>query len=281
MRGIQRSKRKLIGRIVLTVVMAFLGIVMISPILWMISTSFKMPLDIFTFPVEWIPKNITFANYEKVWGGSYEFWRYYLNSLWVTVLTITGAVFVNTLAGYAFARLNFKGRDVIFLVYLSALMIPNQVTLIPKYFLFHLTGLLNTHTALILPGIFQVLCVFLMRQFFMQVPFDYTEAARIDGAGEFMIFSKVIMPLAKPALVTTIIMVFTWTWNDYENPLIFLTSEKYYTLPLGLNHFVEEMGTQYGPLMAASMSSILLILVVFLIGQRWFIEGLTNGGVKG
>lgn len=270
-----------IKTVLLTAIMAALGMITILPFLWMLSSSFKIASEIFSFPIEWIPRNGTLANYETVWNSVYPFGMYYWNSFYITVITLAGALLVNTMAGYAFARIEFKGRNALFLLYLSALMIPNQVTLIPKFFIFNIAGMLDTHLALILPGIFQVFCVFLMRQFFMQIPFDYTEAAKIDGANEATTFIKIILPMAKPAMITCVILIFTWTWNDYENPLIFLTSKDLYTLTLGLNHFVEEMGTAYGPLMAASLSSIVLIVIIFLAGQRYFVEGLTSGGVKG
>lgn len=268
-------------RIAITGVMWAAGLLMIFPLLWMVSTSFKIDAEVFKFPIEWIPKNGTLKNFQQVWLGKYNFFRYYGNSILVTSVTVLLSVLVNTTAGYAFGRIRFKGKDALFLVYLSAMMIPQQVTLIPRYMIFHYVGILDSHLSLILPGMFRVICVFLMRQFFMQIPYDYTEAARIDGARELNIFTRVILPMAKPALITTIILVFTWSWNDYEDPLIFLISEKKFTLPLGLNHFKDELGIQYGPLMAASLSSILPIIVVFLCGQRAFIEGLTSGGVKG
>lgn len=272
---------KLVKRITITAVMWFVGILMMFPLLWMVSSSFKIEADIFKFPIEWIPSNGTLNNYAQVWAGKYDFFRYYGNSILVTALTVLFSLLVNTTAGYAFGRIRFKGRDALFLVYLSAMMIPQQVTLIPRYMIFNTMGILDSHFCLILPGMFRVICVFLMRQFFMQIPYDYTEAARIDGAKELTIFTRVILPMARPALVTTIILVFTWSWNDYEDPLIFLISEKLFTLPLGLNHFKDELGTQYGPLMAASFSSSILLLIVFLCGQKTFIEGLTSGGVKG
>ena len=275
-----RHTQKL-GDAVNTIAMWIVGLAMAFPLLWMVSSSFKVEAEIFKFPIEWIPSAPTMQNYAQVWTGKYDFFNYYWNSIYVTGATVILATIINTTAGYAFGRINFKGRDGIFLVYLCAMMIPQQVTLIPRYMIFNTLGMLDTHLALILPGMFRVLCVFLMRQFFMQIPYDYTEAARIDGANEFTIFSRVILPMAKPALMTTIILVFTWSWNDYEDPLIFLISEKLFTLPLGLNHFKDELGTQYGPLMAASFSSMLLLVVVFLCGQKTFIEGLTSGGVKG
>lgn len=266
---------------VFTGMMYILALLMILPVFWMISASFKKPLDIFQFPIEWIPKSGTLDNYIEVWLGDYPFGLYYLNSLIVTVLTVIGVLGISSLAGYAFSRLIFFGRDKIFITYLAALMIPTQVTLIPKFIIFKYIGLLDSLQALILPGIFQVICVFLMRQFFMQIPMEYNEAAKIDGANEFTTFSRIILPMAKPALMTLTILVFNGSWNDYENPLIFITSQKFYTLPLGLNHFVEEYGMRFGPMMAASFSSVILIVIVFIAGQKYFIEGLTAGGIKG
>ena len=274
------NKEKLI-KIASTLVIALIAVIWILPFIWMISTSFKMTTQIFNYPIDWIPKVITLENFKEVWMGSHPFNLYYINSVVVTTLTVIGAVIICSLSAYGFARIEFPGRDFIFLMFLAAMMIPTQVTLIPRFILFNWLNMLDTHWALILPGFFNVFCTFLLRQFYIQIPFELSEAAKIDGAGEFRTWAQIIMPLTKSAMVTMIILVFTWTWNDYENPLIFLTSKKLYTIPLGLNNFIDEYGTRYAPMMAASISSLLPMIIIFIAGQKYFVEGVATSGLKG
>lgn len=275
------KRKKQVKKIINSAIFWAIALIVLFPFIWMLSSSLKPETEIFKYPFKLITEKSSLRNYRLVWTGKNSFIKYYKNSVIITFLTVLGSVVFNTMAGYAFARINFRFRNQLFLLYIATMMVPTQVTLIPRYMLFHFAGLLDTHASLILPGIFKVLCVFLMRQSFMQIPFDYTEAARIDGASEWTIFTKAILPMATPSLVTTIILVFTSTWNDYDNPLIFLTSEKLYPITLGLNHFKDELGIQYGPLMAASLTSMIVLIIVFVIGQKTFIEGLTSGGVKG
>lgn len=277
---ILRNKSNLL-KLLKTIILGAFALIWITPFLWMLSTSFKRNTDIFNYPIDWIPAAPILENYHEVWFGRYPFLTFYLNSLFVTGITVIGAVIISSMAAYAFARMKFPGRDVIFILFLATMMIPTQVTLIPRFILFNSLGILNSHTALILPGLFNIFCTFLMRQFYLQVPFALSEAARIDGAGEFRVWFQIIMPLTKPALVTMIVLIFTWTWNDYENPLIFLTSEKLFTIPLGLNKFIDEYGTQFGPMMAAATCSLLPMFLIFMFGQKYFVEGVASSGVKG
>jgi multiple sugar transport system permease protein len=185
------------------------------------------------------------------------------------------------MAGYAFAKIKFKGRNVLFLMYLSTMMIPGQVLLVPWFILFDWMKLINTHYSLILPGLFTVFGTFLMRQFFSTLPNELMEAGRVDGAGYWRTFWQICLPLTKPALVTLFILTFTWHWNEYENPLIFLRDRDLYTLPLGLTSYVEEFGTNYVLTMAASVSALLPLLIVVVVCQKWFVEGIASSGLKG
>lgn len=270
-----------IRNITVSLLTAVMAIIWIVPFLWMLSTSFKPNTQIFDFPVAWIPKTPILDNFSEVWMGRHPFHIFYFNSLLVTLVTVVGAVMVSSMAAYGFARLQFPGRDAIFLLFLATMMIPTQVTLIPRFVLFNLMGILDSHWALILPGLFNVFCTFLMRQFYLQIPFALSESAQLDGAGEFRIWYQIIMPLTKPALVTMVILIFTWTWNDYENPLIFLTSQKLFTIPLGLNNFIDEYGTQYGPMMAAAVCSLIPMFIIFISGQKYFVAGVASSGIKG
>lgn len=268
-------------KIILTLVLGLLSITMVLPFIWMISTSLKGPMEVFQYPIKWIPSVFRWDNYKKIWLGANPFWLYYLNSIKVTGLSVIGTVIISSSAAYGFSRIIFKGRDAVFLLYLATLMIPDQVTLIPRFIVFKYLGLYNTHLSLVLPGIFVVFTVFLLRQFYMSIPNDFSEAARIEGAGHFMIWLRIVVPLSIPALVSLVILSFTWSWNEFINPLVFLTSKNLYTLPIGLTNFIDEMGTEYELMMAAAVSSILPVIIIFLLCQKWFVEGVVSSGVKG
>ena len=268
------------GKLFATLLMGMLAVVMILPFLWMISTSFKSPSEVFEYPIRWLPERINWEHHAKVWVGKDSFVPYYLNSLKVSLISMAGAVFLSSLAGYGFSRIAFKGREALFLLYLSMMMIPPQVLFVPKFILFEWLGIFNTHWALILPGMFTIFGVFMMRQFFMGIPADITESALIDGAGHFRIFFQLMLPLAKPALATLAIIDFSWHWNDYENALVFLIDKHLYTVPLGLQNFILEYNVDYNGMMAAASAGIIPMLVIFLIGQRFIIQGLTNTAVK-
>ncbi|HEY0826810.1 MAG TPA: carbohydrate ABC transporter permease [Bacilli bacterium] len=261
--------------------MLFFAIVMILPFVWMISTSFKSPAEVFVFPIQWIPSEIIWQHHIQVWTGDQSFVPYYLNSLKISFACMVGATFLSALAGYGFSRIEFKGRETLFLLYLSMMMIPPQVLFVPKFIMFDWMGIYNTHWALILPGIFTIFGVFMMRQFFMGIPKDISESAFIDGAGHFLIFWRIILPLSKPALATLAIIDFSWHWNDYENALVFLIDQDLYTVPLGLQNFIFESNIDYNGMMAATSAGIIPMLVVFLIGQKFIIQGIASTAVKG
>lgn len=270
-----------IKKLITTVVMLFFAILMVLPFIWMFSTSFKSPADVFVYPIEWIPKKLIWDHHIKVWTGKDSFVIYYLNSLKIAIIATIGATFLSAFAAYGFSRVQFKGRDAMFLIYLSMMMIPPQVLFVPKFIMFDWVGIYNTHLALILPGFFTIFGVFMMRQFFLKIPHEISEAAFIDGAGHFRIFFRLMLPLAKPALATLAIIDFSWHWNDYENALVFLIDPKLYTVPLGLQNFILEHSIDYNGMMAAASAGIIPMLIVFLIGQRFIIEGISSSAVKG
>lgn len=269
------------GRLLASIVMLALAIVMIMPFLWMISTSLKTPAEVFKYPIEWIPSNPTWEHHIKVWSGPKSFGTYYLNSLKISLIGMVGATFLSAFAAYGFARIEFKGRNGLFMLYLSMMMIPPQVLFVPKFIMFEWAGIYNTHWALILPAMFTIFGVFMLRQFFLSIPQEISESAFIDGAGHFRIFFRLILPLAKPALATLAIIDFSWHWNDYENALVFLIDENLYTIPLGLQNFILENMVDYNGMMAAASAGIIPMIIVFAIGQRYIIQGLTNSAVKG
>ncbi|ANE48254.1 sugar ABC transporter ATP-binding protein [Paenibacillus swuensis] len=268
-------------KLMVTLLMAVLALILMFPFLWMISASFKISADLFTYPIDWIPATWNIDNYKGVWGGDYNFTLYYWNNIKITLFTVIGSLLTSSLAGFAFAKLNFKGRDALFLLYLGTMIIPSQVLLVPRFIVFDHMGLINSHWAIILPGIFTVFGTFLMRQFFTTIPNELLEAGRVDGAGYWRTYWQICLPLTKPALVSLLILSFTWHWNEYENPLIFLRDENLYTLPLGLTNFVDENGTNYPLMMAASVSSLVPLIVLVASLQKWFVEGVASSGLKG
>lgn len=279
--ALKKKGNKKAGKIILSLVIWVIGLTMMAPLVWMISTSLKTEAEVFNFPIEWIPKKPSLDNYKEVWGGSYNFGRYYWNSIVVTIAATVAQVFVSSLGAYAFSKIEWKGRDKVFLVYLATMMIPSQVTIISQFLITREIGLYNTHSGLVLMWAFSIYGVFLLRQSMMSIPTSLSESAKIDGAGHIRIYWQIMVPLIKPAMATLAILKFVWTWNDYQTPLIFLSDPSKYTLQLGMSQFATEAGTFYALTMAAAVSAILPLVIVFFIGQRYVIDGIASGAVKG
>ncbi|WP_342547578.1 carbohydrate ABC transporter permease [Paenibacillus sp. FSL P2-0089] len=277
----KRSTYLVAAKISITAGFLLIGIVMLLPFIWMLSASFKNTSELFRYPIEWIPDTLNTANYEKVWNGAVSFGVYYKNSVKITFFQVLGSLVTSSMAGYAFAKLRFRGKETIFLLYLATMIIPAQVFFVPRFILFDSLGMVNTHLAIILPGMFTVLGTFIMRQFFSTLPGELLEAARVDGVGYWRMFWQICLPLTKPALVTLLILTFTWHWNEYENPLILLRDRNLFTIPLGLTTFTDENGTDYPLIMAASVSALAPLVLVVTVFQRWFVEGIASTGLKG
>jgi multiple sugar transport system permease protein len=256
------------------------SLVMLLPFVWMISTSLKRPPEIFKYPPVWIPSQIAWDNYAKTIAAM-PFGRFYLNSLIVTASVTTLQILVSSLAAFAFARLRFRGREALFLLYLATLMIPFQVTMIPNFILVRFLGWYDTYQALILPTAFSAFSTFLLRQYFMGIPRDLDEAARMDGASSWRIWWQVIMPLSGPVLAALAIFVSLNSWNDFLWPLIITNSLEMRTLPVGLSTFQGKFKVEWNLLMAGSVIAMLPVLIVYIIGQRWFIRGITLTGMGG
>jgi multiple sugar transport system permease protein len=256
------------------------ALLMVTPFLFMLSSSFKMPMDIFARPIKWIPGYWYPNNYKYILSYDNVIAQMYLNSFKVTAICVSGSLFTSIMAAYSFSKINYKGRNFFFLLMISTMMIPAQLTYIPKFTLFSALHLTNTHWALIIPGLYAVVGSFLLKQFFDQIPQEMLDAARIDGAGELRICWQIIVPLAKPAIATFVITVFTNFWNDYDSPLIFLRNKKLFTVPLGMVSFSDEIGQLYHYTMAFTSLGLIPIFIVFLICQKYFIKGLTAGAVK-
>lgn len=267
-------------RLAATVIVAVFAISCIFPFVWMLSTSFKFEIDVMEFPIRLIPKNWNFNNYVEVIKNS-NFPAYYWNSIKVAVLSVAGQLLVTTMAAYAFARLRFRGKELLYALYLATMMVPAQVIILPKYLYFSQLGLANTHWSLILPSFFSVFGVLLMRGAFQSIPFELTEAAYIDGASHPLIYWKLILPLAKPSLMTLVLIAFTWSWNDYINPLIFLSKDAMLTLTVGLQKFADEASNNYALIMAGASLSLIPIIAIFVTAQKYFIESFASAGIKG
>lgn len=280
--ALRRMGRRLNGwKLLFTVVMIAVAVTMVLPFLWMISTSFKFEKNVFSFPIQWIPRQWNWNNYYQATHTQFDFGLYYFNTIKVAVLTTLLQVTISTFSAYAFAKIKFRFREPLFFLYLSTLMIPSQITVVPAFMVFSWLKVADSHFSIIVVSSFSVYGTFLIRQFMSTVPNELSESARIDGAGHWAIFSRVVLPIATPAVATLAMLKFIWTWNDYQNPLIFLSSPDLYTLQLGMRSFASEFGEQYAMTMAAAVLAILPLFVIFFIGQRYVIEGISIGAVKG
>jgi multiple sugar transport system permease protein len=277
-----RTRSHTIRWIVISIVMWTIALLFFMPFVWMVVSSLKRDIDVFRLPVRWIPDPLSWASYEKIWTGPYPLTRYIGNSLIVAVIRVVGEVFTASLAAYAFTKMQFRGRNLLFVIYLATMIIPHQMLLVPRFILYRELHIYDTLWALILPGIFTVFGTFLLRQFFLTIPQDFSDAARLDGASEFQIYRQIIMPLARPAIASLAILAFIWSWNDYETPLVMLTTESRFTIPLGLTRYMDDGGGMSPSLaMAGAVSSIIPVMVVFLVLQRQFIAALARTGIKG
>lgn len=271
-----------LDRALVTVLLAAAGIFFIMPFLWMISASFKPELDVMKYPIEWIPTTWrAIENYKEVLFGTVPFGQYYWNSIKVTLGTTAFSLTISAMAAYAFSKIEFKGRNFIFLIVLATFMIPSQAVLVPQFIIYRWFGLFDSHIGLMLLGASGVLGTFMLRQFFMGINNEIIESARIDGANQWKIFYKIAIPLVKPALATYMILRFIWTWNDYQGPLVFLRTDALYTIQLGIRRFSDMHGEFYSLMMAGTVIAIFPLLMIFIFGQKYVIEGVASGGVKG
>lgn len=274
------KKKQAISRTVIILLLLLVAVIMILPFIWMVLGSLKMKSELFAVPLKWLPETPVWSNYSQVFE-KVPFLAFYWNTAKVAVLSTAGQVISCALSAYAFSKLEFRGRDILFIFYLATMMIPSQVTMIPQYELMNKIGLLNNHWTLIILHWFNPFGVFLLRQFFISIPDSLVEAARIDGASEVKIFTRVICPLAKPAFATLITLTFLNSWNDFQGPLIFLSSKEKFTLQMGIRYFQQMFGTEYTLIMASTTMSLVPILIIYIFCQKYFIEGIAASGIKG
>jgi sugar ABC transporter len=271
----KNKKNIKIGKYIFLIIIT---IISLFPIVLVLSSSFKNESEIFDFPFHLIPRQIIFSNFIQL---SRNFPLYIWNSVKLTSIIAVLQLFSASTGGYVFSKLKWKGRNFIFGLYLASMMIPLQAVTIPQFIIMRNLNLYDTHTAIILLSTFTAFGTFLIRQYFLSVPDTYLEAARIDGAREWTIFFNIMLPMAKPVLVTQAVLSFRFFWNDFFTPLIYLTTPELKTLPLGMTDFVREQYVYWGPQMAAALISIIPVLIIFMFGQRYFIEGVSSSGLKG
>ncbi len=272
-------QNKMIGALTYILLIA-LAVLMLLPFIWMFSASLKLDKDVFRFPIQWIPQDPQWSNYKTIWT-QIPFLTFFTNSLKLTVIITFLQVATSSFAAYAFAKLEFRGRNFLFLAYLGSIAVPWQVYMIPQFILMRELGLVDKHLSLILLQAFTAFGVFLLRQFFISVPNEILDAARIDGLSEYGIYFRIMLPLSKPALATLTIFSAVFVWNDFMGPLIYLHSDNLKTIQLGLRMFIQQYSADYSLIMAASLVSLIPMVVLFLVFQRFFVEGIGTTGIKG
>jgi multiple sugar transport system permease protein len=260
--------------------MVAISVVMFIPFYWVLVTAFVPQLEAFGKPPDWTPTNLTMQNVHRVFDAM-PFWQMFWNSVKVSSIITLGVVVTSTMAAYAFARLQFPGRDAIFIIFLAALMVPGQVTVIPTFILMRYLGLMNTHEALWIPGLISVFGIFLLRQFFLRTPRDLEEAARLDGAGHLRVMFEIALPLAAPAIAALAVLTFQAAWNDFFAPNLFLTSPDKFTLPVGLVSLRAMFGGTPTTIFAGITMVLIPVLIVFLLAQRRLTESIALTGIRG
>ncbi len=277
----KQSFKSRMTRIGMWVCVILLCVISLFPFFWMVRSSLMNKTEIFGTPMKWWPKQVQWQNYKDALT-QVPFARYFANSLFLVVVNIIGKLLSSSLVAFGFSRIEFKGKKIWFGIVIATMMIPWSVLLIPQFMLWNVVGLYNTYVPLTLPAFFlDGFYIFLLRQFFSTLPRDYDEAAIIDGASYFTIYSRIIMPLCKPALMTVCVFTFMNTWNDFIGPMIYLKDPEMSTVSLGLQMFISQYTTEWHLMMAAATVAIVPMIIMFFIAQRYFIEGMTFAGIKG
>lgn len=273
--------RGIARRGVVVALLVGLSIVFAAPLLWMVSTSLKADPEVFADPAVWIPHRLLWQNYLDAFNYI-PYFLYMRNTAFIAVASVIGSLVSCSFVAYGFSRLAWPGRNALFIVVLATMILPYQVTMIPRFLIFRQLGWLNTYYPLIVPSFFgNAFFIFLLRQFFRTVPWELSDAARIDGCSDVGIYWRILLPLAKPALATVAIFQFLASWNDFLGPLIYLNSQDLYTLALGLQQYQTEHTTQWTMLMAASVTMTLPVIALFFVAQKHFVQGIVVTGMKG
>ncbi len=261
------------------VILILLSVIMLFPILWVVSSSLKTGSELFAWPPTIFPAEVTFENYFSAFREA-NFGRYFFNTVFVTVIATLITLLINTMAGYALAKFKFRGSTIILILFLSTLMIPLEALMIPMFLVLKTLGLYNSIWGIIIPPAATPTGVFLIRQYILSLPDEMIEAAKIDGANEWQIFTRIIIPLAKPVIATLTIFSVMWRWQDYIWPLIAISDTRLYTLELALANFVGEYSVDWGPLLAMAVVTMVPMIIIFLFFQRFFVQGIMVAGLK-
>ncbi|WP_235714656.1 carbohydrate ABC transporter permease [Neobacillus dielmonensis] len=275
-----RKTKEKIGNAITYIFLLLLSLLVLIPFFWMISSSLKQDNQVFSIPMEWIPSKPQWNNFVVIWD-QIPLLTFFKNTIFLSVVITIIQVLTSSFAAYGFSKMKFKGRDTLFLAYIGTIAVPWQAYMIPQFIMMREVHLTDTLWSLVLLQAFSAFGVFLMRQFYMSIPEELSEAARVDGLNEYGIYFKIILPLSKPALTTLAVLTFVNTWNDYMGPFIYLNSTEVKTIQLGLRMFVTLYDAQYALIMAASLISIIPIAIVFIFAQRYIIEGIATTGMKG
>ena len=269
-----------IVRIVIYFLLTALAAFTLIPFLWMISSSLKLDREVFAYPMRWIPETFHWENYRLIWQRV-PLLTYFKNTAFIAIVVTLLQTVTSSFAAYAFAKLEFRGRDTLFLCYIATIAVPWQAYMLPQFIMMRSMGLYDTLWAMVVLQAFSAFGVFLMRQFYRGIPTELCEAARIDGLNEYGIWARIMLPLSKAAIATLVIFTFVNTWNDYMGPMIYLTRDVNKTVQVGLRRFIQENSSDYHLIMAASLCSLLPVSIVFLCLQKYFIEGIATSGLKG
>ena len=274
-------KKAVIGKVIVYVILIMIALVMIIPFLWMLSASIKSDREVFQMnPFVFIPESPKWSNYVDIWT-KIPFGKFVQNTVFLTIVVTILQLLTSSFAAYSFAKLNFKYKSGLFLAYIATIAMPWQVYMVPQFIMMRKMGLNDKLLAIICLQAFSAFGVFMMKQFYEGIPDDLCEAARIDGMSEYKIYLNIMLPLSKPALSTLTIFTFVATWNDYLGPLIYLRSQEKKTIQLGLKMFISQYSSDYGLIMAGSVLSLIPVLIMFLLLQQYFVEGVASSGLKG
>ncbi len=276
----KKTKQDLFVQVCVYLVLILITVVTLLPLVWMFSASFKLDSEVFSVPIQWIPKTFHFENYVRIWQ-KIPFGLFTFNSFKLTIIVTFIQVLTCSFAAYGFSKCKFRGRDTLFLCYIATIAIPWQIYMLPQYSLMQKFHLVDTHLGYILMQSFAAFGVFLLRQFYQSVPNELIEAARIDGLSEYGCYFRIVLPLAKPAIATLTIFTFVNTWNDFMGPMIYFNSEANKTIPLGIRMFIGQYSSEYQLIMAASVVALLPILILYVFCQRFFVQGIATSGLKG
>ena len=281
-KGIRKDNPVLyrVVRVVIYAVLIALAVFTLIPFVWMLSSSLKLDREVFSYPMRWIPETFHWENYSLIWQ-KVPLLTYFKNTAFIAIVVTFLQTLTSSFAAYAFAKLEFKGRDTLFLCYIATIAVPWQAYMLPQFIMMRHMGLYDTLWAMVVLQTFSAFGVFLMRQFYRGIPTELCEAARLDGLSEYGIWARIMLPLSKAAIATLVIFTFVGTWNDYMGPMIYLTRDINKTVQVGLRRFIQENSSDYHLIMAVSVCSLLPVSIVFLCLQKYFIEGIATSGLKG